>query len=69
MSGPQEHRLRDEAGLHDEAGLLAAATRYERALAADDLAALDDLFAPAAAVLRAEGGRALVGHDAISAYR
>ena len=51
------------------AGLLAASARYERALREDDLDALDALFAPGAATLRAEGGTALVGHGEISAYR
>ncbi|WP_432519543.1 AtzH-like domain-containing protein [Kineococcus sp. SYSU DK006] len=53
----------------DEAGLLRASTRYERALREDDLAVLDELFAPGAATLRAEGGTAVVGHDEISAFR
>jgi len=50
-------------------GLLAAAARYERALREDDLAVLDELFAPGPATLRAEGGSALAGHEAISAFR
>ncbi|GAB3452902.1 AtzH-like domain-containing protein [Kineococcus endophyticus] len=54
---------------HDEAGLLAAVTRYERALMADDLAVLDELFAPGPATLRAEGTGVLVGADHIAAFR
>ncbi|WP_205708635.1 AtzH-like domain-containing protein [Kineococcus siccus] len=50
-------------------GLLAAGARYERALAEDDLAALDDLFAAGPATLRGEGGTALAGHAEISAFR
>ena len=53
----------------DEAGLLRASARYELALREDDLAALDELFAPGHATLRAEGGTAVVGHDEISAFR
>ncbi|MEZ0491352.1 AtzH-like domain-containing protein [Kineococcus sp. TBRC 1896] len=53
----------------DEAGLLAAVTRYERALMADDLAVLDELFAPGPATLRAEGTGVLVGSDHIAAFR
>jgi Asp-tRNA(Asn)/Glu-tRNA(Gln) amidotransferase A subunit family amidase len=53
----------------DEAGLLAAAAAYEKALREDDLGELDRLFAPGDATLRAEGGVAVVGHAAISAFR
>ncbi|NAZ78265.1 DUF3225 domain-containing protein, partial [Kineococcus sp. T13] len=58
-----------EVAAFDEAGLLRACTRYERALREDDLPALDELFAPGDATLRAEGGTAVVGHDEISAFR
>ncbi|WP_380173897.1 AtzH-like domain-containing protein [Kineococcus sp. DHX-1] len=54
---------------HDEAGLLAAVTRYERALMADDVAVLDELFAPGPATLRAEGTGVLVGAEHIAAFR
>ena len=53
----------------DEAGLLAAAAAYEKALREDDLQELDRLFAPGHTTLRAEGGVAVVGHAAISAFR
>ncbi|MEZ0165323.1 AtzH-like domain-containing protein [Kineococcus sp. LSe6-4] len=53
----------------DEAGLLAALTRYERALMADDVAVLDELFAPGPATLRAEGTGVLVGSGHIAAFR
>ncbi|WP_129336186.1 AtzH-like domain-containing protein [Cellulomonas endophytica] len=51
------------------ADLLAALAAYERALAADDLAALDDAFAPGPATLRGDGDGLLVGHRAISTFR
>ncbi len=54
---------------HDEAGLLAAVTRYERALMADDVAVLDELFAPGPATLRARGTGVLVGAEHIAAFR
>lgn len=47
----------------------AAVARYEAALAADDLAELDALFAPGEDTLRADAGGVLVSHAAISAYR
>ncbi len=50
-------------------GLLDAFWAYERALMANDLAALDELFAPGTETLRGDGGGILVGHDAISAFR
>jgi len=50
-------------------GLADAFWAYEEALAADDLAALDRLFAPGDATLRGDAGGLLVGHDRISAYR
>ena len=42
---------------------------YERALMADDVAALDALFLDSAATLRADATAVLVGHDAIGAFR
>jgi hypothetical protein len=42
---------------------------YERALMADDLEALDRLFAPGPATLRGDASGLLVGHDAISRFR
>ncbi|PRY11094.1 AtzH-like domain-containing protein [Kineococcus rhizosphaerae] len=53
----------------DEQGLLAAVTRYERALTANDVAELDALFAGGDATLRADGTAALVGHDHIARFR
>jgi len=50
-------------------GLLAAFDAYERALAADDQAALAAAFEPTATVLRADAGGLLVGHEAITAFR
>ncbi|MEZ0447038.1 AtzH-like domain-containing protein [Cellulomonas sp. ICMP 17802] len=49
--------------------LQAAFDAYERALADDDVAALDDAFAPGPSTLRGDGDGLLVGHDAISAFR
>lgn len=51
------------------AGLLEALDAYERALAADDLAALDDAFVRSPTTLRGDDRGLLVGHDAISAFR
>nr|WP_281373336.1 AtzH-like domain-containing protein [Kineococcus aurantiacus] len=48
---------------------MAAAARYEDALRRDDVSALDDLFAPGAQTLRAEGGSALVGSTHVAAFR
>lgn len=42
---------------------------YERALAANDLAELDRLFAPGPTTLRGDAEGLLVGHEAISAFR
>ena len=42
---------------------------YERALATDDIEALDDAFAPGPRTLRGDSNGLLVGHDAISAFR
>ncbi|MFL6061082.1 MAG: AtzH-like domain-containing protein [Marmoricola sp.] len=50
-------------------GLLDAFWAYERALAADDLAALDGFFAPGGETLRGDPGGLLVGHDQIQAFR
>ncbi len=49
--------------------LLAALEDYERALAADDVEALDAAFAPGPATMRADAAGLLVGHDAISSFR
>ncbi|WP_375388219.1 AtzH-like domain-containing protein [uncultured Amnibacterium sp.] len=51
------------------AGLLDAFWRYERALMADDVPALDALFADGPQTLRGDAGGLLVGHDAIAAFR
>ncbi len=50
-------------------GLLDAFWEYERALMANDLEALDRLFAPGAETLRGDADGILVGHDTISAFR
>jgi Asp-tRNA(Asn)/Glu-tRNA(Gln) amidotransferase A subunit family amidase len=50
-------------------GLLAAFERYERALGADDLAELDELFEPGEGTIRSDPAGVVVGHDAISAFR
>jgi amidase len=50
-------------------GLMEAFHEYERALGANDLAALDRLFAPGPETLRGDADGLLVGHDAISAFR
>ena len=42
---------------------------YERALMANDIAALDDLFWNSALTLRYGAGENLYGHDDIAAYR
>ncbi len=49
--------------------LLAAFWEYERALMANDLAALDELFAPGFDTLRGDAAGILLGHDAISEFR
>lgn len=51
------------------AGLLEAFWAYEAALMADDLAALDRLFAAGAETLRGDAAGLLVGHDQISRFR
>ena len=50
-------------------GLLEAFDAYERALAADDQAALAAAFESTATVMRADAGGLLVGHDTITAFR
>ena len=50
-------------------GLLDAFWRYETALMANDLEALDRLFAPGPDTLRGDAAGILIGHDAISAFR
>ena len=50
-------------------GLLDAFWQYETALMANDLEALDRLFAPGPDTLRGDAGGILIGHDAISAFR
>ncbi len=49
--------------------VLAAFWEYERALMANDLEALDALFAPGPDTLRGDAAGILVGHDAISTFR
>jgi Asp-tRNA(Asn)/Glu-tRNA(Gln) amidotransferase A subunit family amidase len=49
--------------------LLQAFMRYERALLANDVPVLDELFAEGAETLRADGGAVLVGHEHIAAFR
>ncbi|KAF2420591.1 AtzH-like domain-containing protein [Microbacterium sp. B35-30] len=49
--------------------LLAAFERYEAAIIADDVAVLDETFAPGPGTLRGDTAGLLVGHDAISAFR
>lgn len=51
------------------AGVLDAFWEYERALMANDLPALDRLFAPGPGTLRGDAAGVLVGHDAIGAFR
>ncbi|WP_246852731.1 AtzH-like domain-containing protein [Naasia sp. SYSU D00948] len=50
-------------------GLLDAFWRYEQALMEDDVAVLDELFAPGPHTLRGDAGGLLVGSDAIAAFR
>jgi amidase len=49
--------------------LFSAFERYERAVLDNDLAVLDEMFAPGPETLRGDGAGLLVGHDAISAFR
>jgi Asp-tRNA(Asn)/Glu-tRNA(Gln) amidotransferase A subunit family amidase len=51
------------------AGLLDAFWRYERALMADDVPALDGLFVDGPLTMRGDAAGLLVGHDAIAAFR
>lgn len=51
------------------AGLLEAFWAYEKALMANDLAALDRLFAPGPGTLRGDASGLLVGHEDISRFR
>jgi len=51
------------------AGLIDAFWDYERALAQEDIAALDAAFADGPATLRADAAGLLVGHDAIATFR
>ncbi|HYZ54939.1 MAG TPA: AtzH-like domain-containing protein [Streptosporangiaceae bacterium] len=51
------------------AALLNAFWSYERALAANDVPALEGWFADDPATLRTDGAATLVGHDEISAFR
>ena len=53
----------------EEQEVRAAVARYEAALAADDLAALDALFAAGPTTLRADAGGVLVGSERISEFR
>jgi amidase len=50
-------------------GLLEAFRAYEAALMDDDVATLDELFAPGPDTLRADGEGVLVGHDRIAEFR
>lgn len=50
-------------------GLLAAFWEYDRALLANDVAALDALFAPGPDTVRGDGISLAVGHDEISRFR
>ncbi|MFB2581493.1 AtzH-like domain-containing protein [Herbiconiux sp. P15] len=61
----------DGAGLEpaELEALLVAFHRYEAALMADDVAVLDDSFAPGPETLRGDALGLLVGHDRISAFR
>ncbi|SDO55570.1 Asp-tRNAAsn/Glu-tRNAGln amidotransferase A subunit [Klenkia soli] len=61
--------IADVGGWDVEDEVRAAVGRYESALAADDLAELDALFAPGDTTLRADAGGVLVSHGAISDYR
>lgn len=49
--------------------LRAAFDRYERAILANDVDVLDEMFAPGPQTLRGDGAGLLVGHEAISAFR
>ncbi|TDC62212.1 DUF3225 domain-containing protein, partial [Streptomyces hainanensis] len=58
-----------DADADTDDGLLGAFWSYERALAADDVAALDHWFLDAPDTLRAEGTTVLTGHQAIADFR
>ena len=60
---------RQTGGPTAPAGLLDALDAYERALADDDLVALDDAVVRSADTLRGDDRGLLVGHDAISTFR
>lgn len=64
----QNNAKNDGAGAVPEA-VLTAFWAYERALADDDLAALDDAFVDDPGTLRGDAGGLLVGHEQISAFR
>jgi Asp-tRNA(Asn)/Glu-tRNA(Gln) amidotransferase A subunit family amidase len=51
------------------AELLSAFWRYDRALLANDLPAISELFAPGPDTLRGDGRQLLVGYDAITRFR
>lgn len=61
--------MRIEADEQLPEGLVAAFQRYERALAADDLAELDALFEPGRGTIRSDPAGVVVGHEAIGAFR
>ncbi|RFA22509.1 AtzH-like domain-containing protein [Subtercola boreus] len=56
-------------GWFGDPALLAAFWRYERALMTNNIPELDALFAAGTDTVRSEAGSALVGHDAIAAFR
>ncbi|GAB3256216.1 amidase [Kineosporia babensis] len=51
------------------AGLIEAFDAYESALLANDVAVLDDLFAPGESTVRGDGTNLLIGHEAIAGFR
>lgn len=57
------------SGADQPEGLIDAFWDYERALMANDLDALDRLFADSPNTLRGDAAGLLVGHDEISAFR
>jgi amidase len=65
-SPPTAQQLRNP---QPPAGLVEAFRAYETALMANDVAALDRIFAPGETTLRGDGDGLLVGHDAISRSR
>jgi amidase len=58
-----------ELPVGDLEALLAAFVDYERALAQNDLAALDAAFLPGPTTIRGDGAGVLVGHSSISGFR